>query len=112
MRYADFEYYRDTFCGRQIASEEEFDSLEIRARAYVDKITFGRAKAETEGVSNAVCACCEVIQSYSSHEGISSEDNDGYRVVYLQDTKLEEQRLYQTAMRYLPVCLLYRGLRL
>ena len=109
MRYVDFDYYKNTFCGRQIASEEEFNSLEVRARAYVDKITFGRARADMDEVKNAVCACCEVYQTYGQHEGISSEDNDGYRVTYLSNSRLMANRLYRSAQLYLSEELMYRG---
>lgn len=109
MQYVDFAYYQETFCGGLIQSAEEFNSLEVRARAYVDKITFGRAAPETEAVKNAVCACCEIYNTYGQHEGISSEDNDGYRVTYISNQRQMNNRLYQAAMLYLPVSLLYRG---
>lgn len=111
MQYADFEYYKNEFCGVVIATKEQFDALEVRARAYVDKLTFDRAKAHTheESVKNAVCACCEVYAQYGGHEGISSENNDGYSVTYISNSRLEGTRLYNSAALYLPTELLYRG---
>lgn len=111
MRYADFEYYKNEFCGAAITEKEQFDALEVRAQAYVDKLTYGRAKAHTqdESVKNAVCACCEVYAQYSGHEGISSEDNDGYRVTYTSNARREGTHLYNSAAMYLPTGLLYRG---
>lgn len=111
MQYADFEYYKTEFCGAVITTKEAFDTLEVKARAYVDKLTFDRAKdhTEDEGVKKAVCACCEVYRQYSGHEGISSEDNDGYRVTYLSNSRLRENNLYRSAVLYLPTGLMYRG---
>ena len=111
MQYADFAYYQNEFEGRVITSEEEFDSAEVKARAYVDAVTFGRAQAasDTDAVKKAVCAMCETYFQYGAHDGISSEDNDGYRVTYLSNSRLMGNRLYQAAVLYLPPSLLYRG---
>ena len=111
MQYADFEYYKTEFHGTVIASAAEFDSMEIKARAYVDTVTFGRAAsaAESSEVKNATCAICEIYQQYSKHEGISSENNDGYSVTYLSNSRLLTGRLAQAAKVFLPAKLRYRG---
>ena len=112
MRSADFTYYWDSYRGRRIQSEEIFDSLAVRACAYVNTITFGRAEAEadTAGVKNAVCAVCDVLQLYDGREGISSENNDGYSVTYKTSSRQVQDRLYEAASLHLSSALLYRGL--
>ena len=111
MQYADFEYYKNTFCGRLITTQEEFCSLEVKSSAYIEKITFDRAKTapDTDKVKNAVCAACEVYKQFSAREGISSENNDGYSVSYSQNSPALEKRLYQAAALHLSAELLYRG---
>lgn len=111
MQYADFTYYYGTYYGRTISSYEEFNSLEVRAGAYVNKITFGRAEkaADTENVKNAVCAVCDVLKKYEFREGIASENNDGYSITYENGSSNIQQRLLEAAILYLPAELLYRG---
>nr|DAE41484.1 MAG TPA: Head Tail Connector Protein [Caudoviricetes sp.] len=112
MQGVDFAYYRDSYCGRAIVTEEEFNSFAVRACAYVNKITFGRAEAtaDTAGVKNAVCAVCEVLHRYDAREGISSENNDGYSVTYKTSSRQVQDRLYEAASLHLSSALLYRGL--
>lgn len=112
MQYVDFLYYKEVFKGTVIPSETVFDGLEIKAQAYVDKITFGRITGEiagTEAVKNAICAACEMQFQYSGHEGVASESNDGYSVSYSGDEKAAERAMYSAAKLFLPSELLYQG---
>nr|DAH37250.1 MAG TPA: Head Tail Connector Protein [Caudoviricetes sp.] len=112
MQYVDFLYYKEVFKGTVIPSETVFNGLEIKAQAYVDKITFGRITDEiagTEAVKNAICAACETQFQYSGHEGVASESNDGYSVSYSGDEKAAERAMYSAAKLFLPSELLYQG---
>ena len=110
MQQVDFSYYYDIYCGREIDSEEVFRALLVKACAYINRITFGRAEAaETEAVKNAVCAVCEAYYKYEAREGISSENNDGYSVTYKGNSRQLSRKLYEAALLHLPSELLYRG---
>lgn len=107
---ADYSYYTREYRGTQIETEAEFSALQIRAEAYINKITFGRAD-DSNGVKNAVCAVCEVYAKYAAREGISSEDNDGYRITYASSSRFADNQLYRAARLYLPDEMLYRGVQ-
>ena len=111
MQYVYYEYYESSFLGTVIDSPSAFDSLVVRAQAYIERITFGRAKqsSETDEVKKAICAVCEVYYQYDAHAGVVSENNDGYSVTYSSDGRFVEKLLYETASLYLPAELLYRG---
>lgn len=111
MNYADFVYYRSDFGGRVISSESDFNSVIGKASAYIDRITFGRSKekAETEEVKKAACAVCEVMYQNESRYGISSENNDGYSVTYLNNSTNEQKDQKRAACLFLSDELIYRG---
>lgn len=102
----DYAFYKYNFLGNAIGSAEIFDRLEIRAAAYIKSISCGISEV-TDDVKAAVCAVCEVFNSTLGHEGISSENNDGYSVSYVGDL---QKRLYEAAKMFLPSSLLYRGI--
>lgn len=68
--YADYEFYKNTY-GGAFASEEEFPALEIKASAYLDYYTMGKAKpnAELEAVK---MACCALVDKYSEIDALLS----------------------------------------
>lgn len=115
MVYADFSYYRDTYCGEM--AEGDFKRLSRQASAYLDSVTFDRIAAVTDEkiMEKVKDACCAVADAYLLNEqggGVASETNDGVSVTYVNGTgtKSDEQRLYQAAARYLcHTGLLYRG---
>ena len=115
MPYADFEYYKDTYCGKM--TEEEFDRFSRQASAYLDFITFDRIPAVTDEaimakVKDACCALAETCLLNEQGGGIASETNDGISVTYVNGSgsKTDEQRLKQTALIYLGhTGLMYRG---
>lgn len=63
MIYADFEYYRDIY-GGTLVLEENYHGLSVRASAYLDYYTLGKAKnnADLEAVK---MACCALVDKYS-----------------------------------------------
>lgn len=67
MVYADFEYYRDNYLGNAI-EEEAFPRLALRASAFLDYYTQGRAEknADLEALKMACCAIAEHYQLIDS----------------------------------------------
>ena len=64
MIYADFSYYKDTYCGEM--AEGDFKRLSRSASAYLDSVTFDRIAAVTdekikEKVREACCAVADVL---------------------------------------------------
>jgi len=110
MSCVGFDYYKNVFMGSEITSKDKFDSLELRALAYVDKITFGRITEMTESVKCAVCNVCETLARRSFKDGIKQEQNDGYSVTYKDTDSLEFDDLYMAASVFLPSELLYKGI--
>ncbi|MBQ9914946.1 MAG: hypothetical protein IJO50_02250 [Clostridia bacterium] len=107
MEQVNFTFYRETFGGRVIPGQPDFEAVEPAARAFVDKVTFQRAgKCEPE--QKAVCACCEVLYENRGREGISSEHVDGYIVNYERSAPLYH-KLWLAAWQYLPAEQFYRG---
>ena len=105
MIYADFSYYRDTYCGEM--AEGDFKRLSRQASAYLDSVTFDRIPSVTdekimEKVKDACCAVTDVL--------LQKEQRDGISVTYTTEGSTDEQRLYQAAVLYLGnTGLLYRG---
>lgn len=116
MIYADFSYYKDTYCGEM--AEGDFKRLSRSASAYLDSVTFDRIAAVTdekikEKVKEACCAVADALLRKEQRDGIAAESNDGVSITYVtytSETNAEEQRLYRAAVLYLGnTGLLYRG---
>ena len=115
MIYADFSYYKDTYCGEM--AEGDFKRLSRSASAYLDSVTFDRIPSVTdEKIKERVKeACCAVADAILLNENgvVSQESNDGVSVIYtrgVSNTLTDEERLYQAAVLYLGnTGLLYRG---
>lgn len=113
MIYADFSYYKDTYCGEM--AEGDFKRLSRQASAYLDSITFDRIPSVTdekikEKVREACCAVADALLQKEQRDGIAAESNDGVSVTYASETNANERRLYQAAVLYLGnTGLLYRG---
>ena len=116
MIYADFSYYKDTYCGEM--AEGDFKRLSRSASAYLDSVTLDRIAAVTdekimEEVKEACCAVADVLLQKEQRDGIAAESNDGVSVTYAtyaSETNANERRLYQAAVLYLGnTGLLYRG---
>lgn len=117
MGYATYEYYRTQYKGNSIKDEETFDSVVVEADAYVDRITMGKIREETDDVRNAVCAVAEVIEKQTHDESptVSSESVGNHSKSYTVNTKSEAEReveKYRKASLYLfRTGLLYRGMK-
>lgn len=116
MIYADFSYYKDTYCGEM--AEGDFKRLSRQASAYLDSVTFDRIPSVTdekimEKVREACCAVADVLLQKEQRDGIAAESNDGVSITYVtyaSETNANERRLYQAAVLYLgSTGLLYRG---
>lgn len=91
--YITFEYYEDTFLGKEIASDD-FDALALRASATIDRFTFQRADAiitaddvaaDVTGIKMATCAVAEELSKQDSGESdisVISEGVGGHSVSY------------------------------
>lgn len=109
-RYVDYSYYTQEFKGTVFESAADFDGAELRAQAFIDAITFGRAKPEQDGVKDAVCAAAESLYCAQKAGNISSESNDGYSVTFQRVSNTQAySAAYRTAKLFLPPELLYRG---
>ena len=104
--YADFDFYRYEYKGNRIKDEDTFEFYGRKASAYINKISFGRINEADENVKNAVCSVVDRLALYGKRQGISAEENDGYRVTY---EKEDTSQLFKAAALFLPVRLLYRG---
>ena len=107
MEQVNFTYDQEGFGGRVIPTQPDFEAVEQSARAYVTKVTFGRAGGG-DAEKNAVCACCEVLFANRGREGLASEHSDGYIVTYEKPVPLYN-KLWLAAWQYLPVEQFYRG---
>lgn len=104
--YADFIFYAEKYMGT--LSDEEFARLSVRAKAEIDRLTFGRASAATgkdlEAVQFAFCAVVDELSNQA--KGISgeivSESNDGISRSYASGVaKTPQQRIQAAADLYL-----------
>lgn len=62
MVYADYEYYTNTYYGTAI-KEPDFPRLSLRASAYIDYYTQGRAVKNAELEAIKMC-CCDLAEQY------------------------------------------------
>lgn len=62
MAYADFEYYANTYLGTAI-EYNDFSRLSLRASAFLDYYTQGRAAKNAELDSLKMC-CCAIAEQY------------------------------------------------
>lgn len=117
MIYADYQYYKEQFCGNLIP-QERFKYLSARASEYIDWQTFGRLESGVpDEYSGKVKKCCCALaesdfQSESAQNGnISSEKVGSYSVTF--SGKSDDERnaeKHRVISRYLGnTGLLYRG---
>lgn len=118
MAYADYTYYSTVYMGAALA-EGVFPALAVKASAYVDYVTMGRAKNAAgdaaDAVKNAVCALCEIINdgsklnaaSTDTERSVSSETvgawtrSFGSKNVSGTDVQLIESRKREAVVMYL-----------
>ena len=124
MMYADYEYYTSQYMGT--VKESMFTTAAIRASAFLDYYTMGKAKKNAD--SDALkMACCALVDKYAALEELSeasrvteagkkSESVGSYSVTYqtkdeiLALQKALKEELPETARMYLAgTDMLYRG---
>lgn len=95
-----YEYYRESYLGYVLESEEYFNKYLGEAIRCVTRLTFGRSAqneyANLPEVKNAVCAAIEAAyrcdKTYGGENyayGVKSESKDGHSVTF-DDTTLEQ----------------------
>ena len=110
MEYCTYEFYRDTYGGVAI-SEGEWKRAEIKARALIDRITFGRLKRVgfnstdeyPEDIKLAVCAAAEYSLQAERNGGrtIASETTSKHSVTYGDTDSSVESGMMRSAMQFL-----------
>lgn len=111
MAYADYTYYTDIYGGQ--LTERSFNSFASRASAFVDFVTFNRAKSTTiyeDEVKMATCAVIDALNTSSKGNKVS-ENNDGLSVTYnTLGQKGQDQGCYDAAKIYLAMTgLMFKG---
>lgn len=102
--YANYEFYSTTYKGT--LTEKEYDRLSVRAKAEIDRLTYGRAAKATgtdlEAVMYAQCAVVDELSKQEQGGEIASESNDGVSRSYAAGTaRSKSQRITAEAMVYL-----------
>ena len=112
----NYEFYRgeDAYGGTAIKSDKAFKARAVKARAFVNRITFGRVEQIAEWDNNilcAICAVCDVFEAMDAADrNIKSVNNDGYAETYGSTSQSAiERKAYQAARMFLPPALLYAG---
>lgn len=74
MAYADYSYYTDTYFGAAI-KEPDFPRLALRASAFLDYYTQGRAakNPELEALKMACCALAEQYQTIETAQALAQK---------------------------------------
>lgn len=116
--YADYLYYSTVFMGTAIPPDD-FPALAVKASAYIDYATMGRARKaredDMEAVKMAACALAEVMRdaakldavAFDTDQQLSSESvgdwskNYGTRSVSATDIQLADKRKRETVLMYL-----------
>lgn len=99
--YADYTFYLAEFNGT--ASGAEYNRLAVRAAAYVDRMTYGKAKTATgddlAAVKLAECAIVDELLAQEQGGIVASETNDGISRSYATGSvvKSATQRIYAAA---------------
>lgn len=96
-----YEYYRDSF-GGSLIPEDRWNNMEVKMSARLNRYTFGRMTESqwTTHAKSALCEMCEYAYKFQKHEGIVTENNDGFSVTY-DVSKTEDAALYEIAVIYL-----------
>ncbi len=107
----DYEYYLTSYGGSEMPPLK-FYALELRARKYIDSITFNRinySKEVVEEVKLAICAVISIISNHDSKEIVSEKTGDN-SVTYATSNTTKGKEMYREAKFYLAnTGLLYSG---
>lgn len=124
MIYADYSFYRDTYCGSM--SEADYRRHSRSASDFIDSVTFGRITQELMNdekaaykIRSACCVCADIYYNHSQAEksAVTQEKIGDYSVSYAQQKsrKTRQSELYGAVKNYLydvysgGVKLMYRG---
>ena len=77
MAYANYDDYVTRFLGRAIRDENDFDRLALRASAFLDRMTQGKAARYRDTQGKLRLACCAVTEKLALME---EEDAMGDRL--------------------------------
>ena len=106
----DYEYYSVNYGGDEMPPMK-FYALEIRARKYIDSMTFNRidySKGVMEEVKLAICAVVSV--KHDSKQIVSEKTGDN-SVTYVTSNISKEKEMYKEVKMYLAdTGLLFRGI--
>ena len=96
MIYADYAFYKDSYFGTSI-QEADFPRLALRASAFLDYYTMGRAEknADLEALKMACCAIAEAQQTVDAAQAstLKAASGDGIK----SESVGSFTRTYQTA---------------
>lgn len=116
-QYADYEFYKEVYCGSDILDENIFKRMVIKASFFLDELTLGRIKEPTEEIKLTVCAIADIEykeQKENNEDQIASESVGPHSISYVKKTKTTEEyarEKMRVARTYLAnTGLLYRGL--
>ena len=106
MQYADYDFYKTEYKGSAIP-EAEFDTLAMRAGAFLDKLksVFTVTEVCAGGFKNACCACADIIWDDARRSDIKTQSVGSVSFTRTDHEKVETE-LYKTAQVYLHI---YRG---
>lgn len=101
--YADFTFYQNGYHGA--ATQADYTRLVIRATAYIDRMTNGRAKTaagdDLAAVKLAECAVVDELLTQEQGGIVTSESNDGISRSYGSVVRSNMQRVYEAANVFL-----------
>lgn len=117
--YTDYDYYLNVY-GGQITDSELFDRLAYKASKKIDRVTFGRLKADGaaqyknldpdnwEAVNYATCEVIDKLYELERNGGkeVVSVSNDGYTETYAQSETGVEKLILSAAIESLPYWLI------
>lgn len=107
--FVNYPYYRDVYGGT--LDKQTFRNISLKASAYIDKLTFGRASANADDERVKRC-CCELSDTLSEISGgvKQSESVGSWSVSYAVSGNTSEINYARAACRvWLPADWLYRG---
>ena len=99
--YSDYTFYKEQYHGA--TAEADYTRHAIRAAAYVDRMTFGRAKTAAGGnlvaVKMAECAIVDELVMQEQGGIVTSESNDGISRSFATGSVVKSgtQRIYAAA---------------
>ena len=98
--YVDYEFYVGMYGGKTVP-EDEFQSLEVRSRLVIDRMTFNRVKIASEDIpffevpeeiKLAQCAIMDCLVNFDINGGaIASETTSKHSVTYVKPKTVDEE---------------------